>query len=309
VKEILQVAQSMHRNMVEENKKSKAVLREFRQCGWAAYRPQQGVLEDADSQAWAVPFPQSSAKIRASAREDRLTGLDETGKPTVLTDFKSVYEPLTKPDLEVSYCEDVQADAEDACVIEADLGWLTGAQAIAAQANLVHPAKRSKMEKYFLELADLTSQAPAVRNFKSRPIASREEKSKAWRAALGSKSVVDRLASVRPEVGKGQARKTQGPAAQKKTKKWAFKPVLKHGRSQQIHKKEEEPANGQLVGKNVRIVSWDAQPALRNTLVKVARHWPTSKRVEIIEPGGGGQGRQEFTESQVYLITGHNPYN
>jgi hypothetical protein len=303
----LQVAQSMHQNMVEENEKSKAVLREFRQCGWAAYRPQNCILEDADSQNWARHFPQSSAKIREATREDRLKDLDETGKPTVLTDFKSVHEPLTKPDMEVSYCMDGQADEPDACVIDADLGWLEGAQIIAAQANLVHPAKRSKQENYFLELADLTSQAPSVRNFKSRPIATREEKSKAWRAALGTKSVVDRLSSVRPEVGKGQARKKQVPAAKKTMSKWAGR-----GRNQRTAssaKSSAEPANGQLVGKNVRIVCWDAQPALQNTSVKVARHWPTSKRVEIIEPGGDGQGRQEFKESQVYLITGHNPYN
>eukprot|EP00972_Heterocapsa_arctica_P038536 5679821-Heterocapsa_arctica.AAC.1 len=69
--------------------------------------------------------------------------------------------------MEVSYCEEQQGDAEDACVIEAELGWLEGAQALAGQANLVHPALRSKQHKYLIEIADLTSQAPAVRNFKA----------------------------------------------------------------------------------------------------------------------------------------------
>eukprot|EP00972_Heterocapsa_arctica_P055510 8189712-Heterocapsa_arctica.AAC.1 len=75
--------------------------------------------------------------------------------------------PLEQADMEVSYCSDQQGDADDACVVHADLGWLEGADAKAAQANLLHPGQRSKQDLFFLELAALTSQAPAVRKPKA----------------------------------------------------------------------------------------------------------------------------------------------
>eukprot|EP00972_Heterocapsa_arctica_P036998 5445648-Heterocapsa_arctica.AAC.1 len=76
-------------------------------------------------------------------------------------------EPLAQKELEVSYCEEEQGDADDACVVPLDLGWLEGHEAQTAQANLLHPKQRSKHQACLLELRDLTSQAPAVRKSKA----------------------------------------------------------------------------------------------------------------------------------------------
>eukprot|EP00972_Heterocapsa_arctica_P101222 14921258-Heterocapsa_arctica.AAC.1 len=108
--------------------------------------------------------------------------------------------PVEPSDMEVSYCSEQQEDAEDACAVWADLGWLEGAEEKAARANLLHPGQRSSQQQYLLELSALTSQAPAVRKPRTGlPPVSREERSQTWRAALGTKTVAARLSQVCPE--------------------------------------------------------------------------------------------------------------
>jgi len=232
LREMLGVAYSMHRKMVEENQANQTVLREFRQCGWAAWRPQAGRLVQSSLQEWAKPFPESSAKIRACCRAERLSWLDEAGKPQLGQHWSSARlqpsngceqpelpKALQPAEMEVSY--DRPGEAVE---LELDQSWLNEAEDRTVQALMLHPSERSAEQQYLAELALLPSQAPPAQAKEAPgPKPDRPERVKAWRASLGKKKLADRLMQIVPLASQGIKAKAGGKQKKKKNKKKTFK--------------------------------------------------------------------------------------
>jgi hypothetical protein len=259
------VATAMHKNMLYENSTNEAVLRELRQCGWAAYRPQQGKLTEAGDQPWAKKHPQSSSKIRGQVREDRLTWLDATGKPALLNTDVSMC-PLQSA-LEVSYCEAEEEDKEDACVLDqVDVGWMEETERQVALAILIHPTLRTREQEFQVQVSEVTTQAGTGRKRKSRQEFRREVNAATWKAALGTKTVVHRLSQINPAVNKGKASKISEAAKKIKgkkgdgsaTRRWRRKKKkqqrLKAAAAEAALQIADGPADGPLCEKKVYIL-------------------------------------------------------
>ena len=311
LREILSVAVSMHQRMVQENHRSQAVLREFRQCGWGAWRPQGGSLVSSNCQTWAQPFPESSSKIRASCREERLSWLDEAGKPQMLLWHDSCEEqaeqpagkpiPLQPAELEVSYDR-----PEQALQLDLDQGWLNDAEERAAQALLLHPSKRSAEQQYLAELAMLPSQAPPVpaahkpEKADPGPKPGKAERAKVFRADLGRKTVAARLLQIKPLVASaGAALPGSQKKAKKRTKEHGSK---KHGslsvarkaaRRKMKEKRQKakaaaeaaEAAAGPMAGSLVRLTGQSVSKLHWNLTARCLKHWQAEGEVLVQGPG------------------------
>jgi hypothetical protein len=83
LREVLLVAQAMHRGMAELSQKTEVVLQAARSCGWLSYRPSptSGKLVRADTQLWAQVHAEKAGRLSDLHLGTRYDWLDEAGKP------------------------------------------------------------------------------------------------------------------------------------------------------------------------------------------------------------------------------------
>ena len=314
-REILQVAQSMHQAMVDHNTQSNTVLREFRACGWAAWRPQGGRLVDSNTQEWSRQLPEQSSRITAQAREGRHSWLSETGKPLLPN---SEADQVDVQKLEVTYCPEEQTaeGAEKSCVLDLDLGWLAGSEREAAAALMLPAKERTVEQQYHLALKAMTSQVkPGVkRKAFQTAVLNREERVQVWKKALGTKTIQDRIGQVLPHASKGN-RKVLKPATGSKNKKkkphWKLsfaKKNLKQVKKVAKEKAAQDQADketglGPLVNKMVRVVGWQTSKLLQDLEAKVLKHWEAEQKVLLLLPGTKN-ATQVLPVSEVSVLTG-----
>ena len=142
--------------------------------------------------------------------------MDHTGKPVLPENHKAVPD---REQLEISYCPDEAAKPdEDRCFeLDFDQGWMQPDEAAAAKALLCHPSRRTTEQCYAAALAQMTTQIKPGRKRKAFEAASltREQKVSVWRAALGTKTIADRVQQLKPIASKGKRVKTAGGNKQK----------------------------------------------------------------------------------------------
>ena len=119
----------MQTAMQDLNTKTEVVLLACRAGGWLAYRPDWlGKLVPAGSQEWAKHHLLTSGRIAATQFVDRLTWLDQSGKPKMFdrTDYSEqqyCHNPGTEPDESDCELEDMQSvlteqEKKDARVVQ-----------------------------------------------------------------------------------------------------------------------------------------------------------------------------------------------
>ena len=192
VREIAQVAWSMHKKMVAMNAERNTVLSESRACGWLHYRPAGGELKRAGDQKWAESLTEGTHKTTPQMRGRREEGVSEAGKPIL---------DMLKQDLEPKAYEKCYYDEED-LVLHGQPSVLDHVEQRRLEAALLHPSVRKEVEEELASLALVTSQVPARRKVKEgtpkKTKASRKEKADTWREGLGSKTIASRLAHLHP---------------------------------------------------------------------------------------------------------------
>jgi hypothetical protein len=118
-KEMLEICLAMQTAMQDLNTKTEVVLQACRSGGWLAYRPDwHGNLVPAGLQEWAKPHLLTSGRIDASQIAERLSWLDQSGKPMRpdQTDYSKpqyCHHPSILPDETDCELEDMQSVLTD----------------------------------------------------------------------------------------------------------------------------------------------------------------------------------------------------
>ena len=257
----------------------RTVLREFRSCGWGAYRPQAGRLVLSSTQDWCSHLPAISGRISQLAAQHRMSWLDEDGKPNgslpdkpeggkpalpdksdksdkpALPDKPELFAPDSK-ELEVTYDHPDSAVKLDLCQ-----AWLEQSEEKQTEAVQLHPSKRTLEQQYLAELVLLTSQASrgkSVRPALGKWELSRPELAEQWRKDLGRKTAAARLSQM--VLGRTvKKKKKRKPAKLKaaKARQNAFQHSMQHSNI---------PAKHAAVQKCSRAVTVSEQHVLQHSV-------------------------------------------
>ena len=288
-------------------------------CGWGAWRPENGSLVPAREQAWAADFPESSNKIRAGARSDRLKWLDAAGKPalTMLSKEEAARKPeaVADKDLETTYCD--RSDQPD-LTLNLDQDFLEGEEARLTRAAHLHPAQRSLTQQYEAELLLMQSQAPSAKPPKDPERSGKTPRPQLvaqWKVELGKKDVTARLNCVVPFAKKGQKTVQDASQSKKKTKKkhsllttaQKFAKNSKKAKRQAAKKEEADAAaaSGPLVTKRFRVISQTQGRLFQNLEGVCTLHFEQAAEVQLQLATQAGKGRElKLPVSHVWQLTG-----
>ena len=223
----------MQTAMRDLNTKTEVVMQACRAGGWLAYRPDwHGNLVQAGTQEWAKQHLMTSGRIAATQLVDRLTWLDESGKPKMFdrTDYSEqqyCHNPGTEPDESDCELEDMQSvlteqEKQDARVVQTHPKYLPDStimeQVVALTQHQKIVAAQAKMAA---KTAGMTPDQKAKHQRSSekatgrkRQKALRRNLGPQFRASLAGSSFQNRLQQLTPTVvGKGQ-QKAGGKTAQ-----------------------------------------------------------------------------------------------
>ncbi len=329
VREILQVAEAMHEEMVGLNSQTDVVLQGSRAGGWFAWRPDEaGKLQRADRELWAQVHTEAAGRVSAVQLRHRYDWLDSTGKPD-----KQKAESWRQEAAEQARPEDHQPEPEvDRLDLDLPTSYLPDEERQAALLALVHPSQ--------LADTDLTAQVRQLglyQKAKSRLEGESAEKQRskaAWRqkgrrlrqnlaakfrAALSTAgSVQRRLSELVPVAGtseKAVRRKAkQSSSSKDKLRRLRGRLAFKKRRQQEKQAKKTAKfleslaggapylgqPGGPLEGTQVRLVEYGLTDLLRNSPGTVRQHYSTGLcSVETVS----GTVRT-FPAESLYSLTG-----